>query len=68
MNQRVWKCGLFFSGALNQLTRNLACEWAWDNIRTNCSGKYEASDKHKGNARITLRDEKKLLPWLLDNI
>ncbi|XP_010543921.1 PREDICTED: tropinone reductase homolog At5g06060, partial [Tarenaya hassleriana] len=23
-------------GALNQLTRNLACEWAGDNIRTNC--------------------------------
>ncbi|KAG7530523.1 NAD(P)-binding domain superfamily [Arabidopsis thaliana x Arabidopsis arenosa] len=23
-------------GALNQLTRNLACEWARDNIRTNC--------------------------------
>ena len=28
--------GLFFTGALNQLTRNLACEWAGDNIRTNC--------------------------------
>ncbi|KAF3537134.1 hypothetical protein F2Q69_00018458 [Brassica cretica] len=27
---------VFFSGALNQLTRNLACEWAGDNIRTNC--------------------------------
>lgn len=24
-----------FSGAINQLTRNLACEWAKDNIRTN---------------------------------
>uniref|UniRef100_A0A1D1Z9V5 Tropinone reductase At1g07440 n=1 Tax=Anthurium amnicola TaxID=1678845 RepID=A0A1D1Z9V5_9ARAE len=23
-------------GAMNQLTRNLACEWARDNIRTNC--------------------------------
>ncbi|XP_020267140.1 tropinone reductase homolog At5g06060-like [Asparagus officinalis] len=23
-------------GAMNQLTRNLACEWAKDNIRTNC--------------------------------
>lgn len=23
-------------GAVNQLTRNLACEWAKDNIRTNC--------------------------------
>jgi len=23
-------------GAINQLTRNLACEWANDNIRTNC--------------------------------
>ncbi|XP_024968966.1 tropinone reductase homolog At5g06060-like isoform X2 [Cynara cardunculus var. scolymus] len=23
-------------GAMNQLTRNLACEWANDNIRTNC--------------------------------
>ncbi|KAM0025382.1 putative oxidoreductase [Helianthus debilis subsp. tardiflorus] len=23
-------------GALNQLTKNLACEWAKDNIRTNC--------------------------------
>lgn len=26
----------FHSGATNQLTRNLACEWAKDNIRTNC--------------------------------
>ncbi|ESW04029.1 hypothetical protein PHAVU_011G061300 [Phaseolus vulgaris] len=25
-------------GAINQLTRNLACEWAKDNIRTNCVG------------------------------
>ncbi|CAN1805679.1 Senescence-associated protein 13 [Linum perenne] len=24
------------AGAMNQLTRNLACEWAKDNIRTNC--------------------------------
>lgn len=24
------------SGAMNQLTKNLACEWAKDNIRTNC--------------------------------
>ncbi|XP_020267137.1 tropinone reductase 1-like [Asparagus officinalis] len=23
-------------GAMNQMTRNLACEWAKDNIRTNC--------------------------------
>lgn len=23
------------SGAINQLTKNLACEWAKDNIRTN---------------------------------
>ncbi|KAI3757925.1 hypothetical protein L6452_05469 [Arctium lappa] len=23
-------------GAINQLTKNLACEWAKDNIRTNC--------------------------------
>ena len=23
-------------GAMNQLTKNLACEWAKDNIRTNC--------------------------------
>lgn len=30
---------LFFmllSGAMNQLTKNLACEWAKDNIRANC--------------------------------
>ena len=26
---------LCFSGAMNQLTKNLACEWAKDNIRTN---------------------------------
>ena len=25
----------YFSGAINQLTKNLACEWAKDNIRTN---------------------------------
>jgi len=25
-----------FVGAMNQLTKNLACEWAKDNIRTNC--------------------------------
>jgi len=24
-----------FTGAINQLTRNLACEWAKDNIRSN---------------------------------
>jgi Tropinone reductase 1 len=24
------------AGAINQLTKNLACEWAKDNIRTNC--------------------------------
>lgn len=24
-----------FSGAINQLTKNLACEWAKDNIRVN---------------------------------
>lgn len=24
------------TGAINQLTKNLACEWAKDNIRTNC--------------------------------
>jgi len=24
------------SGAINQLSRSLACEWARDNIRTNC--------------------------------
>ncbi|XP_058112216.1 tropinone reductase homolog At5g06060-like isoform X2 [Magnolia sinica] len=32
-------CGTIYSaakGALNQLTKNLACEWAKDNIRTNC--------------------------------
>jgi len=25
-----------YEGAMNQLTRSLACEWAKDNIRTNC--------------------------------
>ena len=25
-----------YAGAMNQLTKNLACEWAKDNIRTNC--------------------------------
>ncbi len=25
-----------YAGAINQLTRSLACEWAKDNIRTNC--------------------------------
>ncbi|KAK7833536.1 tropinone reductase like protein [Quercus suber] len=29
--------GLYkYAGAMNQLTKNLACEWAIDNIRTNC--------------------------------
>jgi len=27
---------LFSSAAINQLTKNLACEWAKDNIRSNC--------------------------------
>jgi len=27
---------LVLLGALNQLSKNLACEWAKDNIRTNC--------------------------------
>lgn len=27
---------LLCTGAMNQLTKNLACEWAKDNIRTNC--------------------------------
>ncbi|KAL7162968.1 hypothetical protein ACSBR2_039133 [Camellia fascicularis] len=27
---------LLFTGAMNQLTKNLACEWAKDNIRCNC--------------------------------
>ncbi|KAG9448750.1 hypothetical protein H6P81_008715 [Aristolochia fimbriata] len=27
-------------GAINQLTKNLACEWAKDNIRTNCVAPY----------------------------
>ena len=41
----LWPCGLLgvslslsfcdFSGAMNQLTKNLACEWAEDNIRSN---------------------------------
>ena len=26
---------IYFTGALNQLTRNLACEWAKDGIRSN---------------------------------
>ncbi|KAG6523169.1 hypothetical protein ZIOFF_013022 [Zingiber officinale] len=30
------KKGLADGGAMNQLTRCLACEWAKDNIRTNC--------------------------------
>ena len=25
-----------FAAAMNQLTKNLACEWAKDNIRSNC--------------------------------
>lgn len=29
------KCFVFLPGALVQLTKNLACEWAKDNIRTN---------------------------------
>ena len=33
----LWLCYLLYSsGALNQLTKNLACEWANDNIRVNC--------------------------------
>jgi len=31
----IWSQENFVLGALNQLTRNLACEWAKDNIRTN---------------------------------
>lgn len=37
----VWRCWKAFiyhllsAAAMNQLTRNLACEWAKDNIRTN---------------------------------
>jgi Tropinone reductase 1 len=27
---------LFSSAAINQLTKNLACEWAKDGIRSNC--------------------------------
>ena len=27
---------MFYVGAINQLTRSLACEWARDNIRANC--------------------------------
>jgi len=27
---------MFYAGAINQLSRSLACEWAQDNIRTNC--------------------------------
>ncbi|XP_020275548.1 tropinone reductase homolog At5g06060-like [Asparagus officinalis] len=38
--QRVPDCFshhiLPLAGAMNQLTKNLACEWAKDNIRTNC--------------------------------
>ncbi|CAN1257380.1 Tropinone reductase homolog At5g06060, partial [Linum perenne] len=30
----TWFC--LVSGAINQLTKNLACEWAKDNIRSNC--------------------------------
>jgi len=39
-NGRLWMLLIYlpFSilGAMNQLTKNLACEWANDNIRTNC--------------------------------
>lgn len=35
-NQMVVLFFLFLSGAMNQLTKNLACEWAKDNIRANC--------------------------------
>ena len=28
-------CPHIYAGAMNQLTKNLACEWAKDNIRTN---------------------------------
>ena len=29
-------CPMLFSAAINQLTKNLACEWAKDSIRSNC--------------------------------
>ncbi|XP_058097922.1 tropinone reductase homolog At5g06060-like isoform X2 [Magnolia sinica] len=32
-------------GALNQLTKNLACEWAKDNIRTNCVAPWLLANK-----------------------
>nr|XP_043639985.1 tropinone reductase homolog [Erigeron canadensis] len=39
-------------GALNQLTKNLACEWAKDNIRTNCVAPW--------GVKTTIQDPEKL--------
>ncbi|TKY67386.1 Tropinone reductase [Spatholobus suberectus] len=43
-------------GAMNQLTKNLACEWAKDNIRTNCVApgpiKTPLGDKHFKHAKL----------------
>ncbi|KAH1220313.1 Tropinone reductase [Glycine max] len=43
-------------GAMNQLTKNLACEWAKDNIRTNCVApgpiKTPLGDKHFKNEKL----------------
>ncbi|MED6120948.1 hypothetical protein PIB30_025574 [Stylosanthes scabra] len=43
-------------GAINQLTRNLACEWAKHNIRTNCIApgpiKTTLADKHLKEVKV----------------
>ncbi|RWR77087.1 tropinone reductase-like protein [Cinnamomum micranthum f. kanehirae] len=54
-------------GALNQFTRNLACEWAKDNIRTNCVAPWIIKTEMPAVKRITASaiQRKITLPKLL---
>lgn len=39
------------AGAINQLTKNLACEWAKDNIRTNTVAPWAVKTTIQGSVR-----------------
>ncbi|XP_048623208.1 tropinone reductase homolog At2g29360-like isoform X2 [Brassica napus] len=60
-------------GGLNQLTRNLACEWACDNIRTNSVAPWYLRIKSlwapwlTGPHLVELENQRKLLRWLLSS-